>query len=172
MPTPTYPKAYIDYLVYFHGVRDYFECHEVIEEEWMKDPQGRRKPYWRGLIQLAVAFYHWRRENQKGAVRSFENAEANLAGQALGKLALDEEELMRRIHEWRAEAEDGKPYESGMLPVTDEELVKRCEELSMEKGCAFGNPSDLSDEALIHKHSLPNREKVISKREKKKRGLY
>ena len=29
-----YPEAYIEYLMYFHGNRDYFECHEVLEEYW------------------------------------------------------------------------------------------------------------------------------------------
>lgn len=50
-----YPKAYIDYLVYFHGLRDYFECHEVLEEHWKKDDKAERKKYWVGLIQIAVA---------------------------------------------------------------------------------------------------------------------
>ena len=25
-----YPEAYIEYLTYYHGARDYFECHEVL----------------------------------------------------------------------------------------------------------------------------------------------
>ena len=31
-----YSQAYIDYLVHFHGDRDYFECHELLEEHWKK----------------------------------------------------------------------------------------------------------------------------------------
>ena len=33
-----YPEAYTDYLCYFHGARDYFECHEVMEEYWKEHP--------------------------------------------------------------------------------------------------------------------------------------
>ncbi len=38
-----YPNAYLDYLVYFHGHRDYFECHEVLEEYWKKDQAGKKR---------------------------------------------------------------------------------------------------------------------------------
>lgn len=31
-----YPEAYIEYLAEFHGSRDYFECHELLEEHWKK----------------------------------------------------------------------------------------------------------------------------------------
>ncbi|MCD2486520.1 DUF309 domain-containing protein, partial [Staphylococcus aureus] len=50
-----YPKAYIDYLVEFHATRDYFECHEILEEYWKEDPPKKRKRYWVGFIELAVA---------------------------------------------------------------------------------------------------------------------
>lgn len=29
-----YPAEYLEYLVYFHADRDYFECHEILEEYW------------------------------------------------------------------------------------------------------------------------------------------
>ncbi len=61
-----YPKAYIDYLVEFHATRDYFECHEILEEYWKEDPPKKRKRYWVGFIQLAVALYHHRRQNTAG----------------------------------------------------------------------------------------------------------
>ncbi|HET7579433.1 MAG TPA: DUF309 domain-containing protein [Bacillales bacterium] len=169
-----YPEAYIHYLVYFHGVRDYFECHELLEEEWKKDPRGRRKPYWRGLIQIAVALYHWRRSNFTGAERSFEHAIDNLADEqtALQGLALNGTKLMDQLFHLRQNVTEHKPYESINLPITDQALIKKCERLCEEKGCIMGNPSDLTDEAILHKHRQPNRETVISKREKKKRGLY
>ncbi|PAD68333.1 hypothetical protein CHH83_14265, partial [Bacillus sp. 7586-K] len=33
-----YDQEYIDFLVHFHCDRDYFECHEILEEHWKKDP--------------------------------------------------------------------------------------------------------------------------------------
>ncbi len=69
-----YPKAYIDYLVEFHATRDYFECHEILEEFWKEDPPKKRKRYWVGFIQLAVALYHHRRQNTAGAKRLMANS--------------------------------------------------------------------------------------------------
>lgn len=50
-----YPQAYIEYLEYYHGARDYFECHEVLEEYWKENPSSPLSAAWVGLIQLAVA---------------------------------------------------------------------------------------------------------------------
>lgn len=169
-----YPKAYVDYLVYFHGVRDYFECHEILEDEWKKDERGERKTYWRGLIQIAVGLYHWRRQNFIGAGKSLRNAYSNLEEErrALVELALNSDKLMALLNELLQEIEEQRHYRSINLPITDEALIKQCERLCIEKGCVMGNPSDLSDLAILHKHRQPNRETILSKREKKKRGLY
>ncbi len=69
-----YPKAYVAFLHEFHTTRDYFECHEILEEFWKEDPPDQRKKYWVGLIQLAVALYHQRRGNGKGAKRLISNS--------------------------------------------------------------------------------------------------
>lgn len=169
-----YPQAYIDYLVYFHGIRDYFECHEILEEEWKKDARGERKNHWRGLIQIAVGLYHWRRGNLIGAERSLQNAINNLDGEkpALQSLALDPQHLIALLKQLEQEIKERKPYKNVNLPITDIQLIRRCETLCQEKGCIMGNPSDLSDVQILHKHCQPNRETILSKREKKKRGLY
>lgn len=65
-----YPKPYIDYLVYFHTNRDYFECHEVLEEHWKVADPRHRNVLWVGLIQVAVSLYHHRRSNYVGAERT------------------------------------------------------------------------------------------------------
>ena len=33
-----YPEAFISYLIEFHATRDYFECHELLEEYWKAHP--------------------------------------------------------------------------------------------------------------------------------------
>lgn len=165
-----YPEAYLSYLVYFHGVRDYFECHEVLEEEWKKHPRGERQSYWQGLIQIAVALYHWRRGNLVGAERSVLNAIANLEGERthLRELALDYPQVMAQLQELLSKVKNGHPYESINLPITDASLIEKCEKRCREKGCTMFNPSDMTDTNLIHKHQMPNRDQVISKREAKK----
>ncbi len=44
----------------------FFEVHEVLEPEWMKE-HGDVKSFLQGLIQIAVAFYHLGRRNLDGA---------------------------------------------------------------------------------------------------------
>ena len=45
----------------------YFECHEFLEEVWRKE-KGREKEFLKGLIHVAVAFYHLEYENYKGTI--------------------------------------------------------------------------------------------------------
>ena len=47
--------------------RQWFECHETLELLWMKE-DGELRPFYQGLIQLAIAQLHWRNNNFNGAV--------------------------------------------------------------------------------------------------------
>lgn len=162
-----YSKAYVDFLVYFQGVRDYFECHEILEDEWKKVPREERHSYWKGFIAVAVSQYHYRRGNLKGAERAMQNAITRFENEQslLRSFGLDGEAALQLFSENLAAIRAKKPYESMNLPIIDTALIKRCRQLSQEKGCSFGNSSDMSDEALINKHRMPNRDAVISKRE-------
>ena len=56
-----------------HGIdlfnhREFFECHEVLEEIWTPE-RGPRRLFLQSLIHLAVAFYHDQRGNPLGATR-------------------------------------------------------------------------------------------------------
>ncbi len=44
----------------------FFEAHEVLEDLWL-ETAGEQKRFYQGLIQCAVAFAHWKRNNPKGA---------------------------------------------------------------------------------------------------------
>ncbi len=46
---------------------DWFECHETIEELWT-DEVGEVRDLYQGILQVAVALYHWRKGNFCGAV--------------------------------------------------------------------------------------------------------
>ena len=47
--------------------RRFFECHEVLEQRWLQTTDAS-KDFYKGLIQAAVAFYHWSRGNLPGAL--------------------------------------------------------------------------------------------------------
>src|SRR3990172_2227040 len=45
--------------------RQFFTCHEVLEEIWLAEPP-EEKPFYQGLIQVAAAFHHFQRSNLHG----------------------------------------------------------------------------------------------------------
>ncbi|MFY0544455.1 DUF309 domain-containing protein [Brevibacillus sp. H7] len=161
-----YPQAYLDYLVHFHGDRDYFECHEILEEHWKSMPAGRRSPVWVGLIQIAVALYHQRRNNRAGALKMMQSA-VNLLNReqaALEQLGLDAPKLIRLLNGRLEELQQNAPYSSFNLPIKDETLLSHCREQCQLRGFSFGQESNLADEFLLNKHKLRDRTEVIEER--------
>jgi uncharacterized protein len=84
---------------------EYFEAHEVLELAWREEAGPVRELY-RGILQIAVAYYHILRQNYPGAVKMFQRSRAWLApfpdrcqGIDLAKFRLDyarvEESLLR-----------------------------------------------------------------------------
>ena len=47
--------------------RNWFECHETVEDLWIGEV-GEARDFYQGLIQIAVALHHWRNGNFGGAV--------------------------------------------------------------------------------------------------------
>lgn len=63
-----YDILYVEFLYFFNIERDYFECHEVMEELWLEEG---RNPLYQGLLQVAVGLYHYRNGNAGGAIKLF-----------------------------------------------------------------------------------------------------
>ncbi|BCE07263.1 DUF309 domain-containing protein [Bacillus paralicheniformis] len=162
-----YPQAYIDYLAEFHGSRDYFECHEILEDHWKKDNPGERKSYWVGLIQLAVALYHQRRNNFAGAERLMANSIRILVSEkdAVESLGLDYSRFIKLLRKTYQKIKAHSPYESIMLPITDESLIKACRKQCEKKSYEWG-ANDPPDAFIIDKHLLRDRTEVVAERKK------
>ena len=47
--------------------REWFECHETVEDLWIGS-EGELRDFYQGIIQIAVALHHWRNGNFGGAV--------------------------------------------------------------------------------------------------------
>jgi uncharacterized protein len=171
-----YPKEYIQYLVYFHSLRDYFECHEVLEEYWKSEPKDKRKQHWVGLIQIAVGLYHHRRDNNAGALKMLNSSKKILSSheEELRKLGLDVMKLLKLVEVRIDDIKRGKKYSSLNLPIVDQPLIDQCLLLTNEWGGTWGTISDLTDEFLVNKHKDRNRQGVIAERleqlEKKKKN--
>ena len=70
----TIDVLFVDYCAYFNGNKDYFECHEVLEELWKEIAPGDKSHVLVGFIQVATSLYHWRRGNIRGATKSMKSA--------------------------------------------------------------------------------------------------
>ncbi|MFG6148642.1 DUF309 domain-containing protein [Halobacillus sp. B23F22_1] len=154
-----YPKYYIEFLAHFHGTRDYFECHEVLEEYWKEVEAGCRNSVWVLFIQFAVSLYHYRRGNLKGAFILINKAIEKLASnyERIYSLGIDAQEFQKLAFSIKNNIERNKPYKSVMLPINDPELLNNVQMLCMNWNVPYGQPSDLNHEELIHRHKKWNR---------------
>ena len=151
-----YPKAYIEFLAHFHGTRDYFECHEILEEYWKEVDPRNRSSIWVWLIQIAVAMYHDRRGNQNGAKTLIKRCLRKKVEheRELPLLGLDGERLEKQLEAFKARLDLEVPYRSWNMPIIDNELRKEVHLLCQQWNVAYGSPSDMSDEFLLMKHKM------------------
>jgi uncharacterized protein len=47
--------------------RDWFDCHETLEDIWMGET-GEARQLYQGIIHISVALYHWSNGNLEGAL--------------------------------------------------------------------------------------------------------
>jgi hypothetical protein len=64
-----YEDRYLGGILFFNE-RDFFEAHEVWESLWM-DCTGPERIFYQGLIQAAVALFHFGNGNLRGAAKLF-----------------------------------------------------------------------------------------------------
>ncbi|MBS4194548.1 DUF309 domain-containing protein [Lederbergia citri] len=161
-----FSEAYVSFLIHFHGDRDYFECHEVLEDHW-KNYGMARDSIWVGLIQIAVSFYHYRRGNIKGSLKLIDKAIHLLSYKEIEvcTLGIDYEELIKELNISKARMHHKMPYKPIILPIYDQSLLAFCKEKCANRGNAWGILVDEAPDSIVHKHILRKRSKVISKRQ-------
>jgi predicted metal-dependent hydrolase len=160
-----YPEAYTDYLLFFHAERDYFECHEVMEEFWKEHPGDVRSKTYVALIQIAVGMYHDRRGNRTGAVKMLQSAAKNAKASEIASLGLHYEKLQKLLKDrWTSIQQNDHIYEDINLPLADPDLESWCVDECEKRGLIWQAPSKLDDETLIQKHTVRDRSDVIRER--------
>jgi predicted metal-dependent hydrolase len=164
-----YPEPYIEYLVYFHTDRDLFECHEVLEEYWKSVPDSSLRQAWHGLIQIAVALYHERRGNRKGAIKMMESAIRNLSIKHMNELGLQAAALSNLLTIRLEELinHSTTEYEDFNFPFADRELQLLCQQRALSENKVWLAKSDFNLPSIIHKHTLRDRTEVIGERQRR-----
>ncbi|MDQ8739396.1 DUF309 domain-containing protein [Paenibacillus sp. LHD-38] len=158
-----FPKAYIDYLVEFHASRDYFECHELLEEYWKEHPEDPLSLTWVGLIQLAVGLYHERRGNRRGAEKMLVQAERKLFMAPLAELGIKKDSLVEQLKLRITSLQTGEDrlYSDIDFLIINDEVAALCKQACEQRGLKWGTPSPLHDESIIHRHTKRDRSEVI-----------
>ncbi|MDF2939323.1 MAG: hypothetical protein K0Q90_4696, partial [Paenibacillaceae bacterium] len=155
---------------HFHGTRDYFECHELLEEHWKEEQDPRLKEVWHGLIQVAVSLYHERRGNLPGARKMLEQAILHLTNVSPEIAGLDPVKLLKLLRTRYASLMQlsGQPAEIGFediaLPFADGGLLREAMDLCKAWGCEWGRLSPLNEDMLVHRHLLRDRTDVVAER--------
>lgn len=161
-----YPKEYIEYLIHFHGDRDYFECHEILEEYWKQVDKNNKNSILVGFILLAVSCYHHRRENFSGAHRTLSKA-LNIFQEQRTQIVhfgFEPNELIIFLQDRLSVIQSQRAYTSMNLPIQDQNLIELCKKASDQKNFNWCEVSDLSNKELVHRHALRDRSDVISER--------
>lgn len=162
--TKLYPQAYIRFLAHFHGDRDYFECHEILEEYWKEHPESPYREAWVALIQAAVGMYHYRRGNTAGAIKSLEGSIRRSHSGQLKQLGVDAGQWVELLRTALADIRKGAAYRDVNMPIVDEALLQTANAHCDRLGCKWGSPSRMEETGLIHRHKLRDRTEVIEAR--------
>lgn len=152
-------KRYIKYLCHFHFDQDFFECHEILEEQWKLELNNDYKKVWLGLIRLAVVLYHYRRGNIVGAKKLFRHVKEFAAHPSYSEMAgLDHKKFKEIVSLLDENINKDIPYKHFHLPIKNQTLFNQ-----------FMNQKERYDQyssELINKHSTRDRSDVINERKK------
>lgn len=154
---------FVQYFTYFNGNKDYFECHEVLEEYWKILAPGDKKHPLVGYIQLATGMYHWRRNNQKGALRILKKAYRNLElnKSSIFVQCIDSEDLLKKCRNCISQMEQELPFTSFQIVLLNNELQKLVDK-------QIENLPTYSYDFLLNKHMLRDRSDILKERDLKK----
>lgn len=76
------------------NARRFFDAHESLEAVWRSEWRQTERPFFQGLVQLAVGFYHLSTENFRGAVNLLERGSGNLEAYGPSHYGVDVEALL------------------------------------------------------------------------------
>ncbi|MFQ5723847.1 MAG: DUF309 domain-containing protein [Terriglobia bacterium] len=89
--------------------REFFECHEVLEEIWLEESEPD-KPFYQGLIQVAAGFHQLvAKNNPRGAASLLERGKEKLEGYPASYHGIDLARLRAELSPWLERLTRGQP---------------------------------------------------------------
>ncbi len=94
--------------------KDFFECHEVIEDLWLETPSDDpNRDLYKGVIQAAAAIYQWQREIMSGAHGLHKTSVKYLKPYEPAALGLNVEKMVKEMNAFF------KDFDEKNLPVLE-----------------------------------------------------
>ncbi len=151
-------QRWLAYLAHFHADRDYYACHDYLEEWWFElgNPQNHLLM---AFIQLAVALYHYRADNINGARILLDKATLifEMNKDLITDYGLDEEALFTKLNELKSNVKHHRPFVDVNLKFSDQLLEKHLHEFCLNQDLDLYASSDMNNLHLIHKHKFKHR---------------
>lgn len=111
-------QALIDFYYQFHTHQHYFLCHDILEDAWKEQANYSKNDAIVGLILFTTACYHYRRQNIRGAKKSYIKAQHILSTATdSDKLHLDIKQFHLIIERLLNNIQENKPYHPIKLPI-------------------------------------------------------
>jgi predicted metal-dependent hydrolase len=113
------------YLGYFECFNRqlFFEAHDVLEELWLTQRQGPNYAFYKGLIQLAGAFVHLKKNRLRPAAALFKLADANLEKYPAIHERLQVQNVRALIRDWLERLEAGSFEVNPLMPGAEPRLA-------------------------------------------------
>lgn len=139
---------------YFENKRDYFECHEIMEDYWKSKSHYTKQDFEVVLILLATGLYHLRRNNNTGAVRTLKKAQLTLQQNDFSTYHqfIDINNLDKTL----SSLIESEKYRKITFPLKSEIRVLFTEQ--------YGIQPNLINDEIIHKHITRDRTEIINAR--------
>jgi predicted metal-dependent hydrolase len=97
-----------------HGIglinsASYYAAHDALEEVW-RGVHGWTKPFYQGMVQVAIALHHFSTGNLAGAQSVMAKCRRNLGEFPDLFCGVDVRDLMAQLEEWQKAMAAGGPY--------------------------------------------------------------
>lgn len=114
-------NALKEFYFQFHTNQHYFLCHDILEEAWKENKSFSKDDAVVSLILFATGCYHFRRENDKGAIKSFRKALKVIEPYKEEiNLGIDIKAYQKVIAELVNAIENGQKFAPVQLPITSQ----------------------------------------------------
>ncbi|MCG7339688.1 DUF309 domain-containing protein [Staphylococcus sp. ACRSN] len=156
-------KALQSFYYQFHTEQHYFLCHDILEDAWKENPNFTKQDAVVSLILLATGCYHYRRNNFKGAVTSFNRALIVIRNSSdWHTLGLEIHEYIALLRELKSLASLGQPFSPVNLPLSEHVL----KEIKTTYPNFNFNKNMITNSYIVNHHLERDRSEVDNAREK------